>query len=102
MATRPAGFRPPMNPRSSRFRARRIVLAALVGFTAAAPAQTPAGPASPHREIYMYQGADRDKRLVEGAKKERQVLFYSTMTVADGKALAAVFEKKYGVRVNHC
>src|SRR6266702_2062347 len=59
------------------------------------------GPASPHREIYMYQGADRDKRLVEGAKKERELLFYSTMTVADGKALATAFEQKYAVRVNH-
>ncbi|HLQ01722.1 MAG TPA: ABC transporter substrate-binding protein, partial [Burkholderiales bacterium] len=90
-----------MNPRSSRFRARRVALAALVGFAAAAFAQTPAGPASPHREIYMYQGADRDKRLVEGAKKERQVLFYSTMTVADGNALATAFGQKYGVRVDH-
>src|SRR5713226_10293279 len=98
MATPPARFRPPMNPRSSRFRARRIVLAALAGFTAAAPAHTSAGPASPHREIYIYQGADRDKRLAEGAKKERQVLFYSTMTVADGKALATAFGQKYGVR----
>src|SRR6266496_518513 len=93
--------RPSMNPRSSRFRARRVALAALVGFAAAAFAQTPAGPASPHREIYMYQGADRDKRLVEGAKKERELLFYSTMTVADGKALATAFEQKYAVRVNH-
>ena len=93
--------RPSMNPRSSRFRARRVALAALAGFAAAAFAQTPAGPASPHREIYMYQGADRDKRLVEGAKKERELLFYSTMTVADGKALATAFEQKYAVRVNH-
>src|SRR6266581_1592079 len=93
--------RPSMNPRSSRFRARRVALAALVGFAAAAFAQTRAGPASPHREIYIYQGADRDKRLVEGAKKERELLFYSTMTVADGKALATAFERKYGVRVKH-
>jgi iron(III) transport system substrate-binding protein len=49
----------------------------------------------------MYQGADRDQRLVEGAKKEREVLLYSTMTVTDGKALATAFEKKYGIRVNH-
>src|SRR5713101_8365837 len=100
MATPSARFRPPMNPRSSRFRARRIVLAALAGF-AAATAQAPAGPATPHHEIYMYQGADRDKRLVEGAKKEREALFYSTMTVADGRALAAVFEQKYRDRVNN-
>jgi len=75
--------------------------AALACLAAGALAQTPAGPASPHRGIYLYQGADRDKRLVEGAKKERQVLFYSTMTVADGKALATAFEQKYGVRVDH-
>src|SRR3989442_15749071 len=49
----------------------------------------------------MYQGADRDKRLVAGARKERQVVLYSTMTVADGKALATAFEQKHGVRVNH-
>ena len=94
-------FRPPMSPRSSRFRAHRVALAALAGFAAAALAQTPAGPASPHREIYMYQGADRDQRLVEGAKKEREVLLYSTMTVTDGRALATAFEKKHGIRVNH-
>src|SRR5260370_21711128 len=70
--------------------------AATACFAAGAFAQTPS-----NRDIYMYQGADRDKRLVEGAKKERQILFYSTMTVADGKALATAFEQKYGVRVDH-
>src|SRR5712691_6140242 len=70
--------------------------AALACLAAAAFAQTPS-----NRDIYMYQGADRDKRLVEGAKKERQVLFYSTMTVADGNALATAFGQKYGVRVDH-
>src|SRR5258705_281217 len=49
----------------------------------------------------MNQGADRETGLIEGARKERQVLFYSTMTVADGKALAPAFEQKYGVRVSH-
>src|SRR5947207_14615597 len=73
-----------------------FLAAALACLAAAAFAQTPS-----NRDIYMYQGADRDKRLVEGARKERQVLFYSTMTVADGKALAVAFEQKYGVRVNH-
>ena len=63
---------------------------------AAAFAQAPS-----NRDIYLYRGADRDARLVEGARKEREVLFYSTMTVADGKALTTAFERKYGVRVNH-
>jgi len=103
MATSPTPrLHPPMKPpHLSAIPAHRVALAALAGFAAAALAQTPAGPASPHREIYMYQGADRDKRLVEGAKKEREVLLYSTMTVADGRALATAFERKYGVKVNH-
>jgi iron(III) transport system substrate-binding protein len=70
--------------------------AALACVAAAAFAQTPST-----RDIYMYQGADRDKRLVEGAKKERQVVLYSTMTVADGKAFGAAFERKYGVQLVH-
>ncbi|TMH42661.1 MAG: hypothetical protein E6H56_04865, partial [Betaproteobacteria bacterium] len=70
--------------------------AALACLAAAAFAQTPSS-----RDIYMYQGADREARLVAGAKKERQVVLYSTMTVADGKALATAFEQKYGVRVSH-
>ena len=73
-----------------------LIPAALAFLAAAALAQTPSS-----RDIYMYQGPDREKRLVEGAKKEREVLFYSTMTVADGKALASAFERKHGVRVNH-
>src|SRR5258708_38486950 len=70
--------------------------AALACFAAAAFAQTPST-----RDIYMYQGADRDKRLVEGAKKERQGGLYSTMTVADGKALGAAFEREYGLPLAH-
>src|SRR5258708_12504946 len=49
----------------------------------------------------MYQGADREARLIEGARKERQVVLYSTMTVADGNAFGAAFERKYGVRLVH-
>jgi iron(III) transport system substrate-binding protein len=70
--------------------------AALACLAAAAFAQTPS-----NRDIYMYQGADRDKRLVEGAKKERQVVLYSTMTVGDGRAFGAAFERKYGVQLVH-
>jgi len=75
---------------------RPCLAAALACLAAAAFAQTPSS-----RDIYMYQGADRDKRLVAGAKKERQVVLYSTMTVADGKAFGAAFERKYGVQLVH-
>ena len=64
-----------------------------------APAAFAQSPSS--RDIYTYQGADREARLIEGAKKEQQVVLYSTMTVADGKAFGAAFERKYGVRLVH-
>ena len=43
--------------------------------------------------IALYQGADREKLLIEGAKKEGQVVFYNSHTWF--KAVAQEFEKKY-------
>ena len=57
--------------------------------------------AAANRDIYLYQGADREARLVAGAKPEGQVVLYSTMTVQDGRALAAAFEKRYAVKLVH-
>lgn len=47
-------------------------------------------------DIAMYSGSDRQSMLVEGAKKEKQLLWYTT-TIPDQLAepLAAGFEKKY-------
>jgi iron(III) transport system substrate-binding protein len=73
----------------------RLPAAALLALASAALAQ------ASNRDVYLYQGPDRDKRLVEGARKEGQVVLYSTMTVGDGRAIGAAFERKYGVRVVH-
>src|SRR5438094_10168823 len=72
-------------------------------FCALAAGACGAGVADPrtNREIYLYQGADREARLVERAKQEGPVVLYSTMTVQDGRVLAAAFERKYGVKVTH-
>jgi iron(III) transport system substrate-binding protein len=50
-------------------------------------------------EIAAYQGPDRQQRLVEGAKKEGEVMFYSSIPVEDLAVLTAAFDKKYGVKV---
>jgi iron(III) transport system substrate-binding protein len=50
-------------------------------------------------ELAMYDGPDRTRRLVEGAKKEGVVTIYSSVTVDDMKVLSAAFEKKYGVKL---
>ena len=50
-------------------------------------------------EIATYEGADREQRLVESAKREKEVAFYSSMPPEDIALLAAAFDKKYGVKV---
>jgi iron(III) transport system substrate-binding protein len=49
--------------------------------------------------IYMYRGADRDQRLLAGARKEGSLLFYTSMATTESMPLAQAFEKKYGVKV---
>jgi iron(III) transport system substrate-binding protein len=50
-------------------------------------------------EIAAYQGPDRQQWLLEGAKKEGEVMFYSSIPVEDLAVLTAAFDKKYGVKV---
>lgn len=70
-----------------------VVMAALVTPPAAAQrADTSA--------VYLYQGADRDQRLVEAARKEGAVTFYTSMQTPESKPLSQAFEKKYGIKVN--
>lgn len=45
-------------------------------------------------ELALYQGADREKILLEGAKKEGQLTFYTSNTWVAGPVSQA-FEKKY-------
>jgi len=44
-------------------------------------------------------GPDREAKLLEGARKEGEVDVYSSLISDDITALAAAFEKKYGVKV---
>src|SRR2546426_11890592 len=76
---------------------RRLLFCALAALACGAGGADP----RTNREIYLYQGADREARLVERARKEGPVVLYSTMTVQDGRVLAAAFERKYGVKVTH-
>jgi iron(III) transport system substrate-binding protein len=46
-------------------------------------------------------GADREARLLEGARKEGQVVVYGSLVGKDVGPLAAAFEKKYGVKVSY-
>ena len=51
-------------------------------------------------EVANYQGADREQRLVEGAKREGSLTLYPNAPTDDNTALVGGFEKKYGIKVN--
>src|SRR5689334_9554401 len=54
---------------------------------------------SPHRALYMYQGADRDAKLAAAAKKEGQLTMYTSLNLKDSVPITEAFEKKTGVKV---
>ena len=54
---------------------------------------------SPHRDLYMYKGADRDKRLLDGARKEKHAVVYTSLNTKDSIPIVQAFEKKYGVKI---
>jgi iron(III) transport system substrate-binding protein len=55
--------------------------------------------ATPVEAIALYQGHDREQRLLEGAKKEGSLVLYGSMTGPDQDALIEAFTKKYGIKV---
>jgi iron(III) transport system substrate-binding protein len=61
----------------------------------ASQAQNKATPA----EVYMYSGADRQQRLLEGAQKEGTVVLYTSLNVKDSGPIVEAFEKKYANRI---
>ena len=49
--------------------------------------------------VFRYQGADRQARLVERARRDGSVALYTSLAPTESQPLAAAFEKKYGVKV---
>jgi iron(III) transport system substrate-binding protein len=66
----------------------------LLMFVACAPAQP-----SSVADLAGYQGADRVQLLIDGAKREKELTFYSSIPPDDISALVSAFDRKYGVKV---
>jgi len=49
--------------------------------------------------LALYEGGDREQRLVKGARAEGEINLYSSLVVEDLNALAAAFQKRYGVKL---
>jgi iron(III) transport system substrate-binding protein len=50
-------------------------------------------------EAAGYKGADRQQHLIDGAKKEGELMLYTSLPVEDMTVLTTAFEKKYGIKV---
>ncbi|MEA2939263.1 MAG: iron(III) transport system substrate-binding protein [Alphaproteobacteria bacterium] len=73
------------------------IVAAIIAFaTAPASAQSP-------NDILTYKGPDREQKLIEGARKEGQVVIYSALIVSQAmRPIADKFGKKYPfVKISH-
>ena len=86
-----------MNAASHVNRLRRQLMAASLGAIAARSAWAQ-DPSARNREIYLYKGADREARLLEGAKKEGKVNIYTSLNTKDSGPITEAFEKKYGIK----
>ena len=78
---------------------RRAFTRALLALLAAPVARCARseGAGSPHRELYLSQGADRADRILAGARQEGVVSMYTSLNTQDSGPLTAAFETKYGV-----
>jgi len=51
-------------------------------------------------DVGLYAGPDRLQKLIEGAKKEKELSLYTSAQSDDMGALVGAYENKYGVKVN--
>ena len=66
--------------------------AALAALAMPLVARAQAGADSPHRAIYMYQGPDREARLIAEARKQREVVMYTSLNLKDSVPITEAFE----------
>jgi iron(III) transport system substrate-binding protein len=78
---------------------KRFSSGVLFGFALALACAPALAQTSRLADIAVYQGADREQKLIEGAKREKELTYYSSMPTEDIAALTAAFSKKYGVKV---
>lgn len=74
---------------------RPALFSAALALAAAAPAAHPQS----LQELAAYAGADREQRLVEGARKEGALVFYTTFPPQYADQLLDPFRSRYGIKV---
>jgi iron(III) transport system substrate-binding protein len=78
---------------------KRFLVPAVLALAAAQPALAQIKPNASVADVALYSGPDRLQKIVEGAKKEGELNLYTSAQADDIGAVAAAYEKKYGIRV---
>lgn len=82
-----------------------MLLSACGGGSSATPAKDASSAANAPKElktaqdVALYEGADRNDRIAEAARKEGKLTVYTSMALEDMQAIAQMFEQKYGIKV---
>src|SRR5262245_44916569 len=79
---------------------KRFPVLAVLALAAAHPAISQIKPNATAADVALYSGPDRLQKLIEGAKKEGELNLYTSAQADDIGAVAAAYEKKYGIRVS--
>src|SRR5215510_15972397 len=79
---------------------KRFPVLAVLALAAAHPAIAQIKPNATAADVALYSGPDRLQKLIEGAKKEGELNLYTSAQADDIGAVAAAYEKKYGIRVS--
>jgi len=79
---------------------RRFHRSAFALMVAPWAARAQPGGESPHKDVYSYQGGDRDARIAGEAKKQGQVVIYTSLNLKDSVPLTEAFEKRTGIKVS--
>lgn len=78
-----------------------LIATALFVLLVAAPAGSQTIKPSSLTDLASYTGSDRERLLVEGAKREGKVVWYTTLAAYQNKEIAKAFEARYpGVKVD--
>jgi iron(III) transport system substrate-binding protein len=76
-----------------------LLLAGLHLYAAPTALAQSSGTATPVAAIALYQGQDREQKLLEGARKEGSLTLYGSMIGSDQGVLIDAFTKKYGIKM---
>src|SRR5262249_27424733 len=73
----------------------------VLDFCVATPAWAQSAATSPVEAIALYQGPDREQKLLDGARKEVSFNLYTSMIAPDQDVLSDAFAKKYGIKLQY-